>query len=607
SRIHEEDRDGILNTCKTATEALKDHELEYRMFSKDGKLVWIYEMVSVLAEGGEPKTLRGFMMDITERRRTEELAAQFGKILEESLNEIFILDAQSLNFIQVNEGARRNIGYSNKELEKLTPLDLKPEFTYESFTKMLEPLKSGEKDRIEFSTIHRRKDGSFYPVDVYLQTSFFGGRKVYVAIILDTTERKKAEEALNTNLEQLSKKNRYEEIISTVTRAVHKSTDLEEVLENAVDVMSRKIDVVKHCAIYFVEGEDAVMKSHRGYPDWFLKRITRIPKPKGFTWACINKGKVIFCPDAQADGVIGPAGKEVGTKSYMAIPLKDQATTIGSINVHSLHKNAFDKDDISLLEVVGKQIEIAINQSRDAEALKNSEERYRTLYQESPSMYFTVNENGDVLSVNRHGIEKLGYKKEELIGHSVFSVFHKEDKPMIKEQLSKCFANLGKILRWDLRKVCKNGSVISVSELARSVIDAGGNKVALIACEDVSERMEAERRLQSAFSEIEILKDKLEKENVYLKEEIELTYSYPDIIGQSKAIKSVLSKMEQVANTDSTVLLTGETGTGKELFSNRIHKISSRKNRVMVKVNCAALPPHLIESELFGHEKGAFT
>jgi|GEM_PF-1832277 len=418
---------------------------------------------------------------------------------------------------------------------------------------------------------------------------------------------KHSRDEISKNLQELSRKNRYEEIVSTVTKAVHKSVELEEVLENAVEVMSKNIDVVDHVSIYFVEDKDAVRKSHRGYPNWFLKKISRIPYPKGFTWDCINKGKVIFCPDAQADGVIGPAGKKVGTKSYVAIPIKDRGKTIGSINVHSLQKNAFDKDDLSLLEVVAKQIEISINQSRDAEALRNSEERYRTLYQEGPSMYFTVNEDGSVLSVNHNGIEKLGYSQEELIGHSVYSVFLEEDKAKIKEQLSKCFANPNQIFRWELRKVCKNGSVIPVSELARCVIDPDGNKVALIACEDITERIDSEQKLQSAFSEIELLKDKLEKENVYLKKEIELNYSHADIIGESKAIKKALNKIEQVAETDSTVMLTGETGTGKERFADRIHSLSRHKDRVMVKVNCAALPPHLIESELFGHEKGAFT
>ena len=103
------------------------------------------------------------------------------------------------------------------------------------------------------------------------------------------------------------------------------------------------------------------------------------------------------------------------------------------------------------------------------------------------------------------------------------------------------------------------------------------------------------------------LKNQLEAENLYLQEEIKLTHPVDEIIGESRAIKYVLFKIEQVSKTDTTTLILGETGTGKELVARAIHNLSERKDRPLVKVNCAALSPSLIESELFGHEKGAFT
>ncbi|MBT8350426.1 MAG: sigma 54-interacting transcriptional regulator, partial [Deltaproteobacteria bacterium] len=120
-------------------------------------------------------------------------------------------------------------------------------------------------------------------------------------------------------------------------------------------------------------------------------------------------------------------------------------------------------------------------------------------------------------------------------------------------------------------------------------------------------RKQTEAVLQEALSEISNLKEQLQAECGYLKEEIELNFRHKDIIGQSDALKKVLAQIEQVAVTGSTVLLSGETGTGKELLARAIHSLSPRKNRAMLKVNCAALPPNLIESELFGHEKGAYT
>jgi formate hydrogenlyase transcriptional activator len=120
-------------------------------------------------------------------------------------------------------------------------------------------------------------------------------------------------------------------------------------------------------------------------------------------------------------------------------------------------------------------------------------------------------------------------------------------------------------------------------------------------------RKQSEQRLHKAFSEIQMLKDRLEAENTFLRKEINLQAAHEEIIGQSEAIRHVLSQAEQVAGTDTTVMLLGETGTGKEIFAQAIHKLSHRKTRAMVAVNCAALPSNLVESELFGHEKGAFT
>ncbi len=125
--------------------------------------------------------------------------------------------------------------------------------------------------------------------------------------------------------------------------------------------------------------------------------------------------------------------------------------------------------------------------------------------------------------------------------------------------------------------------------------------------QNIAERKEAEAALQKAMTEVSQLKNKLEEENVYLREEIDLAHNFDEIVGRSDATKYVLFKIEQVAPTESTVLITGETGTGKELVARAIHSSGSRSDRPLVRVNCAALSPTLIESELFGHERGAFT
>jgi len=124
---------------------------------------------------------------------------------------------------------------------------------------------------------------------------------------------------------------------------------------------------------------------------------------------------------------------------------------------------------------------------------------------------------------------------------------------------------------------------------------------------EIDDRKRAEEELKKAFDEIKTLKDQLHKENLALKEEIDQASMFEEIVGASDAIKRVLAVLCKVAPTDSTVLITGETGTGKELAARAIHKRSHRARNAFVAVNCAAIPPSLIASELFGHEKGAFT
>jgi PAS domain S-box-containing protein len=125
--------------------------------------------------------------------------------------------------------------------------------------------------------------------------------------------------------------------------------------------------------------------------------------------------------------------------------------------------------------------------------------------------------------------------------------------------------------------------------------------------QDITEQKTAEVALRNALEEIEQLRDRLRAENTYLREEIKRSHDFDEIVGQSEPLKLTLSRIEHVADTDATVLLSGETGTGKELFARAIHNRSARRERPLIKVNCAALPRSLIESELFGHTKGAFT
>ncbi len=140
------------------------------------------------------------------------------------------------------------------------------------------------------------------------------------------------------------------------------------------------------------------------------------------------------------------------------------------------------------------------------------------------------------------------------------------------------------------------------------VLDAEGRVTHVIGFgNDITALKKTEEKLRHALEEVKQLKDRLHAENVYLQEEIKLHHNFGEVIGTSEVLKKVLRKVEQVAATEATVLILGETGTGKELIARAVHGLSARQGRPLVKMNCAALPDTLIESELFGHEKGAFT
>ena len=160
----------------------------------------------------------------------------------------------------------------------------------------------------------------------------------------------------------------------------------------------------------------------------------------------------------------------------------------------------------------------------------------------------------------------------------------------------------------DFRIVLPNGTIRHVHCVSRPVFGPSGEVVELVGTNmDVTEQYQAKAALEKAFEEIKQLKDELYRENLALKEEIDHASMFEEIVGTSEVLRRVLVQVAKVAPTDSTVLISGETGTGKELIARAIHRRSQRSARAFVSVNCAAIPATLIGSELFGHEKGAFT
>jgi len=184
---------------------------------------------------------------------------------------------------------------------------------------------------------------------------------------------------------------------------------------------------------------------------------------------------------------------------------------------------------------------------------------------------------------------------------------HPEDRDSVRVTVQNAILERSDFER-DYRIVMDDGAVRHIHAIGHPVIDPSGELTEFVGTHvDVTEQRQAREALEKAFAEINQLKDQLYQENVALREEIDETSMFEEIVGKSAALRHLLAQVETVAATDSTVLIYGETGTGKELIARAIHNLGERASKAFVKVNCAAIPTGLLESELFGHEKGAFT
>ncbi len=220
-----------------------------------------------------------------------------------------------------------------------------------------------------------------------------------------------------------------------------------------------------------------------------------------------------------------------------------------------------------------------------------------------PDAVVWFDQDANLVEVNATGLKMWGYEKSAIKGMTIFDInpnmnkenwaAHWEDKVM----QSKTFES-------SHRRA--NGETFPV-EIMDHLIEIDNRILSCAIIRDITDRKRKEAALRGALMEIKELKSKLEAENNYLQEEIQVGNNFGEIISQSPAFKPLLRQIQQVAPTMSTVLISGESGTGKELIARALHRLSPRSGRPMIKVNCAALPPNLIESELFGHEKGAFT
>jgi PAS domain S-box-containing protein len=290
---------------------------------------------------------------------------------------------------------------------------------------------------------------------------------------------------------------------------------------------------------------------------------------------------------------------ERGIEGYMAAPFLDGTGNIlGHLAVFDERPMPAEPRRGFIFRIFAARATAELERMRTEQRLRVSEARYRDLYENAPNAYLIIGTDGRIQSVNRRVTELLGFSVDELLGAPLTSFV--ADTPAAKQrglELSRKHLAGEAVAGWEMELRRKDGRPLWVNlwmETSRS--EDGAIQPSRSFWVDITDRVLAERE-----------RARLQEQNLYLQEEIKSVHNFDQIIGRSAALMEVLGHVGRVAPMDTSVLVTGETGTGKELIARAIHSTSKRKDKPLIKVNCAALPAGLVESELFGHEKGAFS
>jgi PAS domain S-box-containing protein len=243
------------------------------------------------------------------------------------------------------------------------------------------------------------------------------------------------------------------------------------------------------------------------------------------------------------------------------------------------------------------------------EAHRESELRFRTVYERSPMGIALVEmRTGKFVQANPKFCEIVGRSQKELLQIDVRGITHPDDITRTDQYLRQTAEDQQPGYEIEKRYIRPDGSVRWVNVLAVAMPSQGeARRWQMGLVQDITERKQAEEAVARLVEEVSEAKRKLAEEKLYLEQEIDTELGFGEIIGQSKALQSVMESVAKVAASDAAVLLLGETGTGKELVARAVHRLSQRANNSFIKLNCAAIPSGLLESELFGNEKGAFT
>jgi PAS domain S-box-containing protein len=619
--FHPDDVERVRTVHSNAMSRGEGWEIEARILRKDGQFRWFLIRGKALRDG-DGNIVRWFSSgtDIEDRKRAQWEIDQ-------------LVDAVPQHLVVLSGDGRRL--YANKTVRDYHGMTLQEFLAEEVPSHCFHPddvalymrshtagIASGQPWEAEARL--RRKDGQ-YRWFLYRANPLRDEQGVVIRWYISRTDiedRKQADRELQQERDRLH-------LLLEFTNRLAAKLDLNELLRSVVDSVHRMIpcDLVA----VFLPTPDAASGQLRSFVVEFPARnhreagvqihAMRPPTPLEQKVADdVLRSGTAYTGTARELFQPGPASNSetlVGQKGYCVFPVVCCDSVLGVVAVARPEECTFSKDDLNLLQQVVSQMAIELNNALVVEARNQAEDALRRSQAYLAEAQRLSHSGSWGYDIHREEITHWSEETYRAFGFDpkqgpvpypeARKRIHPEDLQLFDKTKAKAIKE-HTAQEYEFRVLLPEGGTKYIHCICRAVTNASAEAVELVGTVmDITERHQARVALEKAFEEIKQLKDALLRENLALKEEVDQASMFEEIVGTSDVLKRVLLQVSKVAPTDSTVLISGETGTGKELIARAIHKRSQRSERAFVAVNCAAIPASLIGSELFGHEKGAFT